>query len=150
MNNICFVCTGNACRSPFAESVLTRLLADVEIDDCKVWSCGTLNWGVNPRDEIMVEIARKMGYVMGGTTTFMTSEVLNEADRIIVFESRHRDAITRVLDYGHWDRIILFDSIAFGQNTEVMDPHYQSMRIYEDVAKHIEDGCMEILKKCAR
>lgn len=32
---ICFVCTGNACRSPFAECVTKKLLADAGIEDMK-------------------------------------------------------------------------------------------------------------------
>ena len=41
---ICFVCTGNACRSPFAECVTKKLLADAGIGDIEVVSLGTLDW----------------------------------------------------------------------------------------------------------
>lgn len=39
---ICFVCTGNACRSPFAECVMRKLLADAGMNDIEVFSLGTL------------------------------------------------------------------------------------------------------------
>ena len=42
---ICFVCIGNACRSPFAECVTKKLLADAGIGDIEVFSLGTLDWG---------------------------------------------------------------------------------------------------------
>ena len=42
---ICFVCTGNACRSPFAECVLKSMLEQEEMDNIEVFSRGTLDWG---------------------------------------------------------------------------------------------------------
>ena len=35
---ICFVCTGNACRSPFAECVTKKLLADAGMNGIEVFS----------------------------------------------------------------------------------------------------------------
>lgn len=48
---VCFVCTGNACRSPFAECALRTMLEEEEMNNIEVFSRGTLNWGENPRDE---------------------------------------------------------------------------------------------------
>lgn len=59
---ICFVCTGNACRSPFAECVLKSMLEQEEMDNIEVFSRGTLDWGENPRDANMVRIASELGY----------------------------------------------------------------------------------------
>ena len=39
----------------------------------------------------------ELGYDLSGTTTVMTREKLMAADAVIVFDERHRDAITRVL-----------------------------------------------------
>ena len=145
---ICFVCTGNACRSPFAECVTKKLLADAEIGGIEVFSLGTLDWGENPRDATMVDVAKELGYELSGTTTAMTCERLMAADAVIVFDERHRDAITRVLDYSHWNRIVLFNKIAFGEDGNVEDPHYQTAAVYRRVAQHIENGCKRLIEKC--
>lgn len=148
--NIVFCCTGNACRSPFGEIVLKQLLKEANIKNVDVWSCGTLDWGVNPRDAQMVQTAMEMGYTMEGTTKHMCRDDLMKADKIIVFEHHHRDEITRILDYSNWDRITLFDMYAFGLNCEVRDPNYESPAIYKEVAEHIEAGCKAIASKlCA-
>ena len=144
---ICFVCTGNACRSPFAECVMKKQLADTGIDGFEVYSLGTLNWGENPRDATMVAVAKELGYELGGTTMVMTHERLMEADVIIVFDEHHRNAITRVLDYSHWDRIVLFNKIAFGEDGNVADPHFQTETVYRNVAAHIEKGCRRLVEK---
>lgn len=147
---VTFVCTGNACRSPFAEVVLNSMLKEYPELHVNVNSCGTLNWGTNPRDEKMACTASNIGFKMEGMTTYMSRDILFESDKIIVFSADHRDAITQVLDPSHWDRIVLFDMIAFGQLTEVEDPHFQSDAVYEKVAYHIVEGCLNIMEKWVR
>lgn len=146
-HKICFVCTGNACRSPFAECVMKKKLADAGIDGIKVFSVGTLDWGENPRDAAMVDVAKELGYELTGKTTAMTRERLMAADVIIVFDDRHRDSVTRVLDYSHWSRIVMFNKIALDEDGNVEDPHYQTATVYRKVAKHIENGCKRLVEK---
>ena len=144
---ICFVCTGNGCRSPVAEWVTKELLADAVMSCSEVFSLGKLDWGENPRDVAMVDVAKELGYELSGTTMVMTREKLMAADAIIVFDERHRDAITRVLDYSHWNRIVLFNKIALDEDGNVEDPHYQTAAVYRRVAKHIENGCKRLVEQ---
>ena len=144
---ICFVCTGNACRSPFAGCVTKKLLADAGMDGIEVFSLGTLDWGKNPRDTVMVDVAKELGYELSGTTTAMTREKLMAADVVIVFDECHRDAVTRVLDYSHWSRIVLFNKIAFNEDGNVEDPHYQTAAVYRRVAQHIAKGCKRLVEQ---
>jgi protein-tyrosine phosphatase len=127
--------------------VTKKFLADAGMNGIEVFSLGTLDWGENPRDVAMVDVAKELGYDLSGTTTVMTREKLMEADAVIVFEERHRDAITRVLDYSHWNRIVLFNKIALDENGNVEDPHYQTATVYRNVAKHIEDGCKRMVEQ---
>lgn len=142
---IVFVCTGNAARSPLAAAITEALCREKDIEDAEILSRGTLSWGANPRDEVMSQIAAQMGYELTGVTTPITSEVLNNADAIVVFAKVHRVAITRELKYAHWNRIVLFNELAFGTTDDVADPNYQSNKVYETVAKHIEEGCKNIV-----
>ena len=48
---VCFVCTGNACRSPFAECVLRTMFEEEGMNNIEVFSRGTLDWEENLRDE---------------------------------------------------------------------------------------------------
>ena len=103
--------------------------------------------GENPRDAAMVDVATELGYDLIGTTTVMTREKLMEADAVIVFDERHRDAITRVLDYSHWNKIVLFNKIALDEDGNVEDPHYQTATVYRNVAKHIENVCKRMIER---
>ena len=95
----------------------------------------------------MVDVAKELGYDLSGTTTVMTREKLMTADAIIVFDERHHDAITRVLDYSHWNRIVLFNKIAFDEDSNVEDPHFQTEAVYRHVAQHIEIGCKRLIER---
>lgn len=94
---ICFVCTGNACRSPFAECVTKKLLADAGIGDIELFSLGTLDWGENPRDVAMVDVAKELGYDLSGTTTVMTREKLMTADASLCLTS-----VTMMPSHEYW------------------------------------------------
>lgn len=144
---IVFVCTGNACRSAVAEVILNKIIADNEISGVEVASCGIKVNGCIERDEIMCHIADEKGYTMGGIAVQATGELLNSADRIIVMTKRHREEVTRLLNYDHWDRIFLFNNFCFGDASDLPDPHFQTEFVYRNCFDTIERGCQAIIKK---
>ena len=141
---ILFVCTGNASRSAAAEVVLKKMLADAGITGVEVGSCGTKVPEGLDREETMCRIAAEHGYLMGGKAVPMTRELLNAADLIIVMTALHRDQVTRLLDYDHWDRIALFNDYCFGEKTDIRDPHFQTEHVYRTCFDAIERGCRTI------
>lgn len=145
--NVVTVCKGNACRSPLAEYALKALLANHPELDIEVWSCGTLDWGANPRDPQMCEAASRYGITMEGETRHATRDDLGQADCIITFTRALRNELTRIVPFGYWDRIVLFDELAFGQPTDVQDPHFMSDAVYDRVTRHIVEGCRNIVEK---
>lgn len=145
--HILFICTGNACRSAAAEAVLRKLLRDAGVDDIAVASAGTLEWGSNPRDAVMTRIAAEHGYTMEGTTRYMTCEMLNAADLILVMTPSHREEVTRLLDYSRWSRVHLFMDYCFGKDASLIDPTYCPEVIYREVFSAIERGCRVMVEK---
>lgn len=144
---IMFVCTGNACRSAAAEAVLKRMIVDNDIKDVDVASCGTKVHGIMKRDEVMCRIAAEKGYHLDGTAVPATEDLLNDADHIIVMTEHHRDEVTRVLAYSHWDRIVRFNDYCFGEPSNLPDPNFQAEHVYRTCFDTIERGCREIVKK---
>lgn len=145
--HILFICTGNACRSALAESVLRQQLCAAGVEDVTVASAGTLEWGSNPRDAVMTRIAAEHGYTMEGTTQYMTREMLNAADLILVMTRDHHSEVTRLLDYDRWSRVHLFMDYCFGKDGSLIDPTYCSEVIYREVFTAIEKGCRVIVQK---
>lgn len=144
---ILFICTGNACRSALAEVILRKMLNDNGIHGVEVSSCGTKFYGEIDRDETMCRIAEEHSYEMGGKAIPMTEQLLNSADKIIVMTERHRNEVTRLLTYSHWDRIVCFNDYCFGESSDLQDPHYQTEHVYRTCFDTIERGCQEIIKR---
>lgn len=144
---ILFVCTGNASRSAAAEAVLRKLIADNDLEDIEVSSCGTgVPEGLD-REEVMCRIAAEHGYEMCGKAVAMNEELLNHADLIIVMTEWHREKVTRLLRYDHWNRIVRFNDFCFGESSDLPDPHYQTEHVYRTCFDRVEAGCKEIIKK---
>jgi protein-tyrosine phosphatase len=61
---ILFVCMGNICRSPAAEGIFRRMVADAELDEViEIDSTGTHSYHTGlPADERMRRVARSRGY----------------------------------------------------------------------------------------
>ncbi len=62
-----------------------------------------------------------------------------------VFEDKHRNEITRVLDYNQWNKISLFNQLAFGDNKDMEEPNMQSETTYKRIAEQIEEGCEQLV-----
>ncbi|WP_406210282.1 low molecular weight protein-tyrosine-phosphatase [Streptomyces decoyicus] len=88
---ICFVCTGNICRSPMAESVLRARLAEDGLDGLvEVDSAGTGGWhegdGADPRT---VAVLRAGGYETAHTARQFHASWFAHLDLVIALDSGH-------------------------------------------------------------
>jgi protein-tyrosine-phosphatase len=91
---ILFVCSGNTCRSPLAEVLARRLLADEGLDGVEVDSAGAFAADGSPASTGAREAARDAGLDL---TRFrsqrLTEEHVDGADLIVVMEPAHRSAV---------------------------------------------------------
>ncbi|MFE1170933.1 low molecular weight protein-tyrosine-phosphatase [Streptomyces sp. NPDC058773] len=95
---ICFVCTGNICRSPMAESVFRARLAEDGLDGLvEVDSAGTGGWhegdGADPRT---VAVLRAGGYEHTHTARQFHVSWFDRLDLVIALDSGHLRELRRL------------------------------------------------------
>lgn len=151
---ICFVCLGNICRSPTAEGVMARLVADAGLGDViELDSAGTGSWHVGqPPDDRAAEAARRRGIdlsalrgrqVHAGDFVFFDLLVAMDARNLADLHDLAPEPALR-------ERAVLlrsFDpaSVARGE-LDVPDPYYGGADGFDRVLDLVEDACDGLLE----
>ncbi|MDX3802702.1 low molecular weight protein-tyrosine-phosphatase [Streptomyces sp. AK04-3B] len=92
---VCFVCTGNICRSPIAESVFRARVADAGLEALiEVDSAGTGDWheGENA-DPRALDVLEGHGYALDHTARRFEPSWFARLDLVIALDSGHLRAL---------------------------------------------------------
>jgi len=94
MNKILVVCTGNTCRSPMAEGIIKKIIADNNLKDIEVTSVGLSAYHGDAVSVYSANALEKIGVDIKSHTSkgAMLSD-LEEADVIYVMTLHHKNAI---------------------------------------------------------
>ncbi|WP_341771721.1 low molecular weight protein-tyrosine-phosphatase [Actinophytocola oryzae] len=134
--HVCFVCTGNICRSPIAALVFSAWLAREGLADrVRVTSAGTGPWhageAADPR-------ARRVLAAHDYPTDHVAAQVCDDhlsADLVVALDGEHRAALRR-LRVGDVRMLRSFDPDADGD--DVADPYYDDYADFEEVLRQVE------------
>jgi protein-tyrosine-phosphatase len=149
MPKVCFVCTGNLCRSPMAEALLrARLASDEERQDWQVGSAGV--WAVNgqPASAYAIEEMAERGIdLRAHRSRSVTREMMAQADLVLAMTRHHHEAL-RAAFVEHAHKVHLLSEMV-GQVYDIYDPYGGTRLEYAHVAQEleqvIEDGYERIL-----
>ncbi|MDN5919910.1 MAG: low molecular weight phosphotyrosine protein phosphatase, partial [Pseudonocardia sp.] len=148
-----FVCSGNICRSPIAEKVLTAEVEAIGLSDrVRVTSAGTGHWHVgSPMDERAAQTLAANGYDTTHTARQVDSEVLS-ADLLIALDDGHLRSLRGSAPEPERVRLLRsFDPDA-GSGAEVPDPYYGGPDGFTEVLDMIRaamPGLLEYVKRTA-
>lgn len=146
---ICFVCLGNICRSPTAEGVMRKLVADAGLEDrIIIDSAGTGDWHAgelpDPRTR---EAASRRGLELTHRARQFTRKDLERFDLVLAMDH----ANLRHLRYMRGERtapelrlLRSFDPTA-PEGAEVPDPYAGGPDGFEDVLDLCERACDGLL-----
>ncbi|WP_236243648.1 low molecular weight protein-tyrosine-phosphatase [Streptomyces sp. CC228A] len=137
--HICFVCTGNICRSPSAALVFAEQLRRAGLADAvRVTSAGTGPWHAGePIDERAGEALVRRGYPVEHVAAQVGDDHL-EADLLLAMDRGHEKALRRLT--GDSSRVRLLRSFAPGAtgDLDVPDPYYGGPEGFDEVLSMIE------------
>jgi len=150
---ICFVCTGNICRSPMAETVFKELVKKAGFEKkIAVISAGTGDWHVGePSDERTLEALAAQGYNGSGHRgrQFDPAWFAN-LDLVVVFD-RSQERILKAWASTEQDRskvqlLLSFDSEQTAL-VDVPDPYYSDAAMFDQVLTMITRACAALFRQ---
>jgi protein-tyrosine phosphatase len=153
MRSILFVCTGNICRSPTAEGVFRRHVANAGLAKrIAADSAGTHGYHVGePPDVRSQAAARRRGYDLSGLRARRLSpEDFTRFDLLLAMDRDHHEILVRLapLSAGHKVRMMM-SYARRSTHKEVPDPYYGGPGGFELVLDLLEDaseGLLEALR----
>ncbi|MFD9187799.1 low molecular weight protein-tyrosine-phosphatase [Streptomyces phaeochromogenes] len=144
---VCFVCTGNICRSPMAESVFRARVAEAGLEDLvEVDSAGTGGWhegdGADPRTVSVLEAG---GYEGGHAARQFHADWFARLDLVIALDAGHLRALRRLAPTeADAEKVRLLRSYdpavtsASGADLDVPDPYYGGLDGFEECLEMVE------------
>lgn len=150
---VCFVCTGNICRSPMAEAVLRSLIAAHGYERVlEVASAATGDWHVGERADartIAALAARGYDATRHRARQFDADE-FGRHDLVVAFD-RGQERILRgwaadEVDRGKVQLLMTFDPDGSG-TMDVPDPYYSDAAMFDDVLTVIERGTRALFRQ---
>ena len=146
---VLFVCLGNICRSPTAEGVMRKLIADSGLEgEVRVDSAGTIGYHAGgAADARMSGAASRRGYRLDSISRQIAREDFDNFDLIVAMDGENYNDI-RSLAPGAPGQVRLFSEfLPPGSPREVPDPYYGGPRGFDVVLDLIEQGCPAILEE---
>lgn len=152
--SVLFICMGNICRSPTAEGVFRKVVADAGMaEQVRIESAGThaFHSGAAP-DHRAQSAAQRRGVALHEIRARRVSDEDFEAfDYILVMDRDNLEELRSRAPEEHRGKVHLFLEFAGGsQVMEVPDPYYGGTSGFELVLDLVETGSERLLQRIRR
>ena len=166
---ILFVCLGNICRSPTAEGVMRRLVADAGLEgEVEVESAGTGSWHLgHPPDTRATSAAASRGIELTGEARQVAARDFERFDLLIAMDRANRDALLELAPGEEARRRVFLlrefgcdrgarrarrspaavEAACSGAELDVPDPYYGGDDGFEQVLDIVERSCEALLEE---
>ena len=147
---VLFVCMGNICRSPTAEAVFRKKLAEIDLSQkIKIDSAGTHNFHPgSPPDERSQKHAKKRGYEMSSLRARAVNDIdFEEFDLLLTMDWDNRTLLEERCPAMHIHKIRGFaEFLQTSPASVIPDPYYGGDAGFENVLDLIEEASEGLMK----
>lgn len=143
---ILFVCTGNTCRSPLAEAILKRVLAEKGIGGVKVSSAGLNAPAGSPASEGAKGVLQAGEDLSAHLARQVDETMLAKADLVLAMTSKHK-SILQAQFPSFSERINTLGEAAWEKEMDVADPYGGSQPEYQTARAQIEAALLQLAPK---
>lgn len=144
MKRVLFVCLGNICRSPSAEAVFKKMLADRNLQsEIDVDSAGTCDHHIGEMaDRRMQKAASKRGYRLESVARQAVAKDFEHFDLIVAMDRNNFRDLESIQPRSARAELKLFsDFLANNDPVDMPDPYYGGADGFEQVLDILEEGC---------
>ena len=154
IKNVLFLCSGNTCRSPFAEyyaKFLKQTKYQEDLKDVDFDSAGLYHYYEQPQEGTINYLKLKGIEVKDFKAKEVDRALINKQDLILGFEKKwHIDKLKRrfksVKDL-KTKTFLLREYAGYKKDLEIPDPFYLKGKEYAAILKKIETSIEELIKK---
>lgn len=137
MIEVCFVCTGNTCRSIMAERIAKKMAKTLNLKQIKFTSAGIFAKGDNIAENASKAL-KKLGYDGRARKSVPLKKIKPNVIYITVTNDHKK--------FVNGKKVISFEDLA----GKVDDPFGQSEQVYIETGKQIEKNIEVLLKKISK
>ncbi|HEX3443591.1 MAG TPA: serine hydroxymethyltransferase, partial [Chthoniobacterales bacterium] len=142
---VLFVCTGNVCRSPMAEGLFRKMIADQP--DLKVSSAGVSTYPGQSPSPHAVEVLAKVGIDISGTRSKpLTERLVEEATWIVAMTRSHLDSIFYQYPEAAEKTYLLREFEPGAASFDIADPIGLGIDAYEEARDTIKNALPGLLE----
>ena len=134
MIKICFVCTGNTCRSIMAERLMKKIVKEYKLSDLKI-----ISRGLNANGEMITENAKQVLKKYHALASNRKSIKLGKIDKETLYVTMTKNKKKQILSS---NKVISYKSLI---GKDVMDPFGQSIEVYLKTADELIDGIEKLI-----
>lgn len=141
MKTILFVCTGNTCRSPIAQALLSNFISkhgdDHQKQDLQILSAGTHTQdGLPAAHEAIQVMSEEMIDLGRHRTSSLTENLIRQADYILTMSVRQCNCLME--RFPDKNSIFAIKQFAAGEPGDVIDPYGTGIEAYRKCLKELK------------